>query len=353
MIAGEYAVLEPNQQLIVTAVNRFIYVTVNSSRENLLTVENFELTNLKWKYQDNKIKADVEDGRTSFVRAAMEVTLTYLLEQSIHVEPISINIKSELDDENSGLKYGLGSSAAVVTGVVSAILTKFSRTKPSNDVVFKLAAIAHVKTQGSGSGADIAASTYGGVLHYSSFQANWLLDKLELNHSISNLIESNWEFLYVEQIDFPKNWHMIVGWTGTPASTAKLVDKILKLNSNESDQFQQFLTNSSQAVKTIIQGIVNRNVELFYQGIKQNRNCLATIGKQAKVNIETPLLKELSDIATNYGGAGKLSGAGGGDCGIAFSTSADQIERIKRAWSSAGIKPLQIKQYPCGVTKLR
>ncbi|MFC2495742.1 MAG: phosphomevalonate kinase, partial [Scardovia wiggsiae] len=39
--------------------------------------------------------------------------------------------------------------------------------------------------------------------------------------------------------------------------------------------------------------------------------------QETSMKIETDTLKELIDIAERYGLAGKVSGAGGGDCGIA------------------------------------
>src|SRR5699024_6947572 len=93
---------------------------------------------------------------------------------------VHLIVKSELADEN-GIKYGLGSSAAVVVSVVEAILTRFMSKVPQRSLVFKLAAIAHVKTQGSGSGADIAASVYGGLLRYASYQSNLCLNRILYN----------------------------------------------------------------------------------------------------------------------------------------------------------------------------
>lgn len=351
MVAGEYAVLEPNQQLIVTAVNRFIYVTIKASPKNRLTLENFKLNQMKWKHINNEILLDVEDDRTSFVRAAMEVTLNYLSEQSLPIKPISITVKSELDDD-SGVKYGLGSSAAVVTGVVSALLTKFCPEKSTDELVFKLAAIAHVNVQKSGSGADIAASTYGGMLQYSSFQAEWLLDKIEQFQRITDLVNTEWEFLTIKKLHFPDRWKMLVGWTGYPASTVNLVGKIAIYKLNKPTEFKQFITDSSQAVDQILLGIEDQDLELFYKGITANRQCLAKMGERAQVDIETTLLKKLSDIAIKFEGAGKLSGAGGGDCGIAFSSSHEQLINIKQTWRKAGIKPLQITKYPHGAMNI-
>src|SRR5699024_10821121 len=103
--------------------------------------------------------------------------------------------------------------------VVRGMLTYLLEDKPEDEVVFKLASIAHVRIQGNGSGADIAASTYGGVLEYASFQADWLLQQLEQTMHISDLVEKQWTFLSIHAATFPSEVDVSVGWTGEPAST--------------------------------------------------------------------------------------------------------------------------------------
>lgn len=342
MIAGEFAVLEPYQKLIVMAVDRFVYVTIENSENNLLTLENFNLQNVRWDYRNENIHIDSFDDRVDFVEQAMLIACRYLEEQSISLDPFTLKVNSELDDD-SGIKYGLGSSAAVVTAVITAILNKHLTESPSPMLIFKLAAISHVKTQGNGSGADIAASAYGGILQYSSFQAEWLLDELKKTKLLTTIVKKDWEYLTIKQIEFPINLSMCIGWTGQPASTARLVDEILALKEKNPDQFQQFLTNSKRAVETILGSVKEESVSGLLEGIKQNRRCLATVGEIAGVEIETPLLKKLADIAEQFDGAGKLSGAGGGDCGIAFIPSTKKIDQLLSAWKSVGIKPLDIK----------
>src|SRR5699024_12131831 len=53
------------------------------------------------------------------------------LEKKVNTTPFSITVRSELDDEETGAKYGLGSSAAVVTSVITAVLEKFLRYPPA------------------------------------------------------------------------------------------------------------------------------------------------------------------------------------------------------------------------------
>lgn len=351
MVAGEYAVLVPHQPLIVTAVNRFVYVTISKSNKSKLTLENFHLQNIRWKWNHGYLQLAVDDKRTSFVKSAMEVTFAFLQEQSIPIYPVSISVKSELDDQ-SGVKYGLGSSAAVVTGVVKAILAEFYPEIITKKLIFKLAAIAHVNIQRSGSGADIAASVYGGVLKYASFQADWLLQQMEKGLHITDLTHKKWKYAEIQKLEFPSDWKMSVGWTGEPASTVNLVGKLTSYKSEKPHIFQSFITCSSRSVTKILRGIAEQNSNLFYQGIQQNRGCLAKIGRRAQISIETKLLNELSNIADTLGGAGKLSGAGGGDCGIAFHTSDEMINQIKHQWRKVGIKPLQITIYPHGATSV-
>lgn len=347
MIAGEFAVLEPYQNLIVMAVNRFIYATIEESEENILTLENFNLENLRWEFQNDNVQVDSTDKRVNFLEQAMTIAYQYLREQSITIFPTSLKINSELDD-HSGVKYGLGSSAAVVTAVISAILNKYLAKAPSPMLLFKLASISHVKTQGNGSGADIAASTYGGILQYSSFQAKWLLNELSRPTTLTELVEKDWKYLFIKQIELPIGLSVCIGWTGKPASTAKLVDEILVLKDKNPDQFQEFLTNSEIAVNKILESIEEDSISGLLEGIKENRRCLAIVGKVADVEIETSLLGEQADLAEKFGGAGKLSGAGGGDCGLAFIPSIEKVDQLLKAWENVGILPLDIQAYPKG-----
>jgi len=342
MIAGEFAVLEPHQKLVVMAVDRFVYTTIEDSKDNHLTFENFNLQQLSWTYSDGCIQIASQDKRTEFVKQAMQMALNYLEERHISTDNFSLTIRSELDD-SSGVKYGLGSSAAVVTSVITAILERFLPTSPSKKVIFKLAAISHVITQGNGSGADIAASTYGGMLKFASFQADWLIDMYERSETLNDLIHSKWTFLHIEQFNVPTNIAMYIGWTGKPASTANLVSKVLTLKHQNPKAFQAFIHDSHLAVDRFLQGMKQNETPLILQGVRQNREALRTVGEQSGAGIETRLLSELCDITEQFSGSGKPSGAGGGDCGIAFIPSHTPVNQLKAAWQKAGITPLDIQ----------
>lgn len=347
MIAGEFAVLEPKQKLVAMAVDRFVYVTLMENEENRITLENLHLHHVIWSYHNQIVKIQTDDPRARFVEFAMETALNYLKEQSVSPHAFTLSIRSELDDE-SGIKYGLGSSAAVVTAVISAILQKYLPEDPSADLIFKLAAISHVITQGNGSGADIAASSYGGIIEYTSFQAEWLVTEYKEKESLTALIEKEWVYLSVKRITLPDSLHILIGWTGSPASTSQLVKDILGLKVMQPEKFEVFLTESERAVETFLSGIEQSDITLIFQGIKQNRQALSRVGRIAGVEIETELLAKLSDLAEGMSCAGKQSGAGGGDCGIAFIPTKKIRDNLINAWTEAGIKPLKIQPYTYG-----
>lgn len=341
MVAGEFAVLEKGYPLIVMAVDRYVYTTIEDDTVYKFTSENFDLYDLTWEYNGHVI-FDEYSPRLKFVTSALTTVLTYLKERGVATTPFSMSVHSELDDEETGAKYGLGSSAAVVTSVVTAVLEKFLQYRPTRSLIFKLAAIAHVRTQGSGSGADIAASTYGGVLHYKSFQANWLKYELRNAEGIIPVIQKKWRYLQIGQINFPENIHVRIGWTGKPASTKSLVSEITKLKRHDWSAYEQFLKSSRQAVNLILDSIAHENRELFFKGIKQNRQALARLGEVAQVPIETEMLAQLSEIAEELQGAGKLSGAGGGDCGLAFLQTDKDSKILYERWLECGIQPLPL-----------
>lgn len=351
MIAGEYAVLEKYQTLVAMAVDRFVYATITTDGEQVVDFVNINVRNVSWQLEEDQVMFDTTHKKLTFAKQAMEVSLKYLREQQIEIQPFALSVRSELDDA-SGVKYGLGSSAAVTTAIVTAILHAHLEENPTKELLFRLSAIAHVRTQGTGSGADIAASVYGGMIEYTSFQADWLLAADERVDTITELIQLDWPYASVQPVTLPEDLRVYVGWTGTPASTVRLVDQILLLKETDRSTFDSFLQNSEKSVQLFLQGMRDSNHDQVFRGIEANRVALAQLGVDANVPVETPLLYKLHEGAVSLGGAGKLSGAGGGDCGIAFLPQSSSKETLFSTWEQSNIYPLQIQLTTEGAVRL-
>ncbi|HJV15844.1 MAG TPA: phosphomevalonate kinase [Bacillales bacterium] len=350
LIAGEYAILEPNQKAVVIAIDRYISAYIEPSHQNLLSLPQLGFDQVTWKMGTEKVQFNVTDPKLQFIENSLAVINQYLSEKSIDIQPFHLTIKSELDDQETGRKYGLGSSAAVVVAVISAILTLHSGQKffPSFEDVFKLSAIAHLKTQKNGSGVDIAASTFGGWLCYSSFQPEWVLNQLQQIKVLSELVEKPWPNLSIIPLTAPTQLQLCVGWTGKAASTGPMIEKVQHFRSSNLESYKQFLTNTSAAVDNLLKSFELNDCDGAISSLTQSRQSLRMLSEKAGITIETDQLKALSQLAEKIG-SGKSSGAGGGDCGIAFVKGESEKEELQIAWKNAGILPLKLAVSKDGV----
>lgn len=349
LIAGDYAVLEPNQKAVVVAIDRYITANIEASDEFQIMLPQIGINHATWEVNGSHVQFNLSDSRLDFIQNAMEIAFQYLQEKEILLKPFHLAIKSNLDDANTGRKYGLGSSAAVVVAVISAILTVSGAEifQPSLEEIFKLSAIAHLLTQKNGSGIDIAASTFGGWLAYSSYQPEWVLNELNHSEKISKLVHQPWPNLAIESLIPPKSLSLCVGWTGEPAKTGPMIKNVEKIKTHNG--YREFLNESKQAVDQLINSFKNNDCQNAILSLTKNREALKLLMKEANLSIETPTLKKLADVAETYG-SGKSSGAGGGDCGIAFTDKEKKKKELILAWEKTGIIPLKLDVSKKGVS---
>lgn len=348
LIAGEYAVLEPGQRAVVMAVNRYVTAHIEPSGQNQLSLPQLGLDHVTW---NKNVEFNVSDSRLNFIQNSISVVNRYLLEHSVSPQPVHLVIRSQLNDPETGKKYGVGSSAAVVTAVVSAMLMMHEDkiAPPTLEKVFKLAAIAHLITQKNGSGVDIAASVFGGFVVYSSFQRNWVMNELDKGVKISELIEKSWPNLSIRTVASPSPFKFCVGWTKEVVSTGPLIQKVQKFRGRQPLAYNQFMKESSLAVAHFIQSFEHNDKSLAISSLLENRRALLKFAEKAEITIETSRLKELCSIAEQFG-SGKASGAGGGDCGIALVKNEAQIGKLFKAWLAKDIMPLKLALSKTGVS---
>lgn len=119
-VAGEYAVVESGHTAILTAVNRYITLTLEDSERNELWIPHYE-NPVSWPV-GGELKPDGEHW--TFTAEAINIATTFLKSEGIELTPVKMIIETELIDQ-SGAKYGLGSSAAATVAVINALMTKF------------------------------------------------------------------------------------------------------------------------------------------------------------------------------------------------------------------------------------
>ncbi|MCT4396548.1 phosphomevalonate kinase [Periweissella beninensis] len=338
-ISGEYAVVENGQSAILVAIDRFVFadITANLVGEIHSTQAPTEITT--WTLSDNEIILQ-ETPSLTLINAALKVTYNYFRLHNWPFQPFKLLIDSQLDADD-GTKYGLGSSAAVCVSVVKAILAFHFRHLPTQ-TIYKLASLAHFTIQKNGSLGDVAASVYTGWISYNSPNRTWLsaqtADLLD-----ATLVDQSWPDLNIQSIPAPNALSLLVGWTGSPAKTGDILKKIDR--QKYPAIYQDFLIASNAAVSMIINGLLTNNYDDVVRGIALNREFLLSLSQAANLQIETPLLRTLIEIANNLGGAAKTSGAGFGDSGIALVDEHTNVDQILISWQAAGIIPLSVKPY--------
>ncbi|MGX7029837.1 phosphomevalonate kinase [Vagococcus zengguangii] len=339
-IAGEYAVLEPGHPAILVALNQ--YITVKLTQTNNLGTIRSSLTNgfpIPWTRKQGKFFMDQRENPFAYVVQAVTTTEQYITELNKPLHFFNLEIESDLDNHD-GRKYGLGSSGAVTVATIKALL-QFYQVPYTAETIYKLAAITHLAINSNGSFGDLAASSYGGWIAYSCFDRQWLLEK-STQHALSELLAMDWPLLTIEPLPVPNNLELLIGWTGSPASTTHLVDLINDEKAEIQDYYSQFLAQSKTVVEEILTGFSESNLQKIQNGIHKNRNLLQQLGKNSGIQIETATLFEMCEIAQEYGGAAKSSGAGGGDCGIVIIEKQPTYTPLFKEWLNQNITPLPL-----------
>lgn len=342
-IAGEYAVVEPGHPAIIVAVDQFVTVTLESA-ENVGSIQSAQYSSLpvRWTRRNNELVLDIRENPFHYVLAAIRLTEKYAQEQQKELAFYHLKVTSELDNSN-GRKYGLGSSGAVTVATVKS-LSLFYDLDLSEAEIFKLSALAHLEVQGNGSCGDIAASCYGGWIAFSTFDHQWVNDQAQ-KQTLTALLQATWPKLMIKPLSVPKKLRLLIGWTGSPASTSDLVDQVNQSKEVQKNAYQKFLDDSKTCVETMITGFDSENISLIQTQIRKNRQLLQQLTSLTGVTIETPALKKLCNLAQTCGGAAKSSGAGGGDCGIVIFKQKSGILPLMSSWEKEGITPLPLHVY--------
>lgn len=336
-IAGEYSVVTPGQSAIIASVDRFLTVSVEPSHINQFISEGFTEKPLTWSFSDNYFSWSDESPRFKLVRVVIEWFERLRKEMDKKAQTYAIHIHSELNHID-GQKFGLGSSGALTVGLIKA-LAQFYQLKIDNLKIYKLAVLAQLSIGISSSFGDLAASTFTGLIYYTSPQRQFLKSKLKDKQSVKGLISAHWPDLCIEPIPLPEKWQWVVGWTGNPASSHHMVRQI----DTQTPHYKNFLEESNHCVLQMKQALRQKNWGIFVRSIQQNRRLLNELGNESQLMIETTTLHYFCDLANDYGGSAKSSGAGGGDCGIAWFVKDKQAKSFEdKLVRSNSITPLQL-----------
>lgn len=339
-IAGEYAVVEPGEPSVLVAVDRHIAVEVEpADGHGTIASAQYGRAPLLWSRDDGVVVLDQDHAPYDYVLSAIGVVEQLAAERGIPPLFCDIRISSRLDDV-SGRKFGLGSSAAVTVATVRA-LDRLYGLNLDPMALFRLALLATIQVSPSASGGDVAASTFGGWIAYSAPDREQLRGELA-STGVQTLLDRPWPGLSVRRLPAPAGLRLLVGWTGQPASTERLVGSVQHRKSAGDSRYREFLTDSRAAVQQLIAALQGQDADATLTAIRRARAALGDLARHAGLQIETPALTALCEIADAAGAAAKSSGAGGGDCGIVLAPPDADIHRMLTEWELNDIRHLDL-----------
>ncbi|MFH1244503.1 MAG: mevalonate kinase [bacterium] len=306
MLFGEHAVVY-GSPCIVTAVDQRVRVSVEPNGEGEIHVcsPNVGLD----EYHKKLSSLGRDDVPKSMQFVEMLVKRFY---EKYHIKR-GIRVSTESDFST---QFGFGSSAAVVSALTMALSEYFGKTIEKKEI-FEMAYQAVLDVQGVGSGFDVAASVYGGTLYY-----------VTPGSIIENIYEG----------ELP----MVVGYTGIKADTPTLVRQVAELKRNEG-WVEAVFGDIADLVNKAKSEFVKRNFVQLGKLMNKNQKLLETL------NVSSVELDKLIKVAREAGVYGaKLSGAGGGDCMVAF-VGEKVREEVGEAIEGAGGVWMRVKTGAEGV----
>jgi phosphomevalonate kinase len=202
----------------------------------------------------------------------------------------------------------------------------------STDLIFDVASAAHREAQGGlGSGADVAAAVYGGLLHYTrAARGSATIRRLPPLSGVE----------------------MVVFSTGTASSTVDCLKAVTAFAAASPETHRQLLPPIADAVVRFEGGLFARDASELFAAIGAAHAGMEMLGQAANVPIVTPVLAHAAVVANEVGGAAKPSGAGGGDVGIAFLPDPEAAEEFRARARGLGLGILDLYVDPTGVARL-
>jgi mevalonate kinase len=280
MLFGEHAVLH-DRKAIVAALDKRIVVNLELRSDLQVRIQ----SNLG--IYESSLENLTLQNPFQFVIAAI---LSYGSQLS---QGFNLSISSDFSE-----KVGLGSSAAVVVCVIS-VLEQWTQEKKLADVGSKCAELSDewlsriftqarevvLKIQGVGSGADVAASVFGGCLLYTQ-KGPYPLKKLE---TILPLV---------------------VVYSGSKTPTPVVIRQVEQRRKRYSSAFNALYNAMNYLVEDAVIAIEQEDWKIVGEIMNMQQGMMNALG--VGTPILTQVVEDLNAEATIYGA--KISGSGLGDC---------------------------------------
>ena len=316
VLSGEYAVLE-GAPAIATAVDRRVRVSVSESPATEHSITTPGYLEGSWLFHVS------DDGAIEWQEPIPELAAFALVDEvwksfdTTNWPALSITVDSqEFRDATTGLKFGLGSSAAVAVALTAALQGYCSVEIDAGQVAID----AHDRFQGGrGSGVDVAASLHGGLIEYRRAGAA------------------------THHLRWPANLLYQFVWSGQAAVTS---EKLAKLGaSNATGVTTQLGDRANGVASAWSTGDCRQILDSFPAYI----DALRQFSVDHDLGIFDAGHEGLVQLAADSGVVYKPCGAGGGDIGIVLTDNRDAMTEFCEQAAQQSFQMLDIEPGEQGV----
>ncbi len=292
VVLGEYAVLTGAQALVM-AVDRYAVATIDGSAAADCTLTT---------HTDVSTTTAFAPGERSGA-ALVDLVNTHWPARAAGVWTGNLDSRQLFAD---GGKLGLGSSAAALCAWSGAWQAFNGARLPDASELITL----HAAGQGGGSGLDVAASRAGGMICY------------RRNRSAGPTIGSG---------RLPDGVAFVAISTGRAASTPDLVRRFDAWRAAEPQAALLRLERLAAIAETGVAAAQANAASDFLAAIEHYSVALGELGQAMHADIMTDEHRAIAAVARRSGVVYKVSGAGGGDIGLALSESLPDLAAFEAA----------------------
>jgi phosphomevalonate kinase len=307
VLLGEYAVLE-GVPAVVVATEPCAHVFWQPHTHFAVSAPDLNISHASWTCTQEGV-CDWGNTPAAHVEALGAVTAVFeSMCKHVHTcggKPRAGLLRIETQgfyDASTRRKWGVGSSAAVVVALVKAWMQAWcgGACVQHAQTVFDVAFEAHKHMQkGQGSGVDVAASVWDGLVQY-------------VFHHISGKGTAH-------MLPWPSGLAYATVFSGQAVATPPLLQAYHRLKNTQPHVFEPLLKHMHHTCERGIEALRQRDVLGFldayqaYSGVFDTLDTL--LGRGC---VYTPAHRRIAQLVRDEGGVYKPSGAGGGDVGVAL-----------------------------------
>jgi len=332
-LAGEYAVTRGGSAVVASVSRRLVCHAASRPGTGRIELRHGAA---RWTIGAAVASAEAAPQHLRFVAFA-----AWLAARALGLGDLDVAIETESALDDSEEKTGLGGSAAASVATISAMWAMSGRD-PVGEVTrgdrLTAALLAHRAAQGGGSGADVVASTCGGL----SFVAG--LDRLPRPRSLEEaaaLLPSAVP-VSVEGLRSPRGLAFEAVGTGRAARTGPRASRFEHgFVGPDRGALEAWSEGMEVATREFVDALRAGAIERVRRAFDASGRWLERLGPIVSMPILSPGLRRACSVARRAGAVARVSGAGGGDCAVAL-VGEDRRVTLREQWREAGLRPLAV-----------